>query len=91
MNMVAYTDTSALQKTTEAFVAPPDEAEMSTGPLDGLRVLDLVSFAVVELAAGIVSASGSLLAEAVRKLTDLGTLLGSVSTAHQHVADDVRR
>jgi hypothetical protein len=62
--------------------------EMGTGPLDGLRVLDLIGFMVVELAVAVVSASRSLLAEAGRQLIDATALPGSLWTVYQPIADD---
>jgi hypothetical protein len=88
MNMVLPTDATATQPAIQVFVAPHDRPEMGIGPLDGLGVLDLVGFVVIDLAAAVVSASGALLADAGRKLTDVGALLGSVWTVRQHVADD---
>ena len=87
MNMVGHADTAA-QRAIQVFVASPDGQAMGTGPLDGLRVLDLVGFVVGELAVAVTSASGSLLADAGRKMTRLGALLGSLWTVRHHVAED---
>jgi hypothetical protein len=88
MNMVLHTDATATQPAIHGFVPRHDGQEMDTGPLDGLGVLDLVGCVVIDVVAAVVSASGALLADASRKLTDLGALLGSVWTVRQHVADD---
>jgi hypothetical protein len=88
MKMLEHKDTSATETSSQIVVAPPHGQEMGSGPLDGLRVLDLVGFMVVELAVAVVSGPGSLLADAGRRLTDVGALFASVLALRQQVADD---